>query len=85
MRERPDGVVEPVVTPETRAAAMQGLIRERPSASWPVLADAAVPVLLLLATEPEETSDAERRGRRRLPGGDPARRDPLPATAGGTT
>ena len=55
MRERPNGVVEPVVTPETRAAAMQGLIRTRPSASWPVLADAAVPVLLLLATEPEET------------------------------
>ncbi len=54
-RERPDGSVEPVVSAEARAAAMQGLIRTRPSASWPVLADAGVPVLLLLATEPQET------------------------------
>jgi pimeloyl-ACP methyl ester carboxylesterase len=55
LRERPDGSVEPVVTAETRAAAMQGLIRTRPSESWPVLADAGVPVLLLLAAEPPET------------------------------
>ncbi len=55
VRERPDGGVEPIVTPEVRAAAMQGAVAERPSESWPVLADAAVPVLLLLATEPVET------------------------------
>jgi pimeloyl-ACP methyl ester carboxylesterase len=57
LRERPDGSVEPVVTAETRAAAMQGLIRTRPSESWPVLADAGVPVLLLLAGEPPETRE----------------------------
>jgi pimeloyl-ACP methyl ester carboxylesterase len=49
-----DGSIEGVPTAETRAAAMQGAVAERPSASWPVLADAGVPVLLLLATEPEE-------------------------------
>jgi pimeloyl-ACP methyl ester carboxylesterase len=54
IRERSDGSVEPIVTPETRAAAMQGAVAERPTESWPVLADAAVPVLLLLATEPED-------------------------------
>jgi len=46
---------EPIVTPEVRGAAMQGAVDERPSRSWPVLADAAVPVLLLLATEPADT------------------------------
>ena len=45
---------EPIVSPEARGAAMQGAVDERPSRSWPVLADAAVPVLLLLATEPAE-------------------------------
>jgi pimeloyl-ACP methyl ester carboxylesterase len=54
VRELPDSSVEPVVSPETRAAAMHGAVAERPSESWPVLADAAVPVLLLLATEPED-------------------------------
>lgn len=53
IRETADGP-EPIVTPETRGAAMQGAVDERPSRSWPVLADAAVPVLLLLASEPEE-------------------------------
>ena len=55
VRVRPDGSVEPIVSPETRAAALQGAVAERPSRSWPVVADAAIPVLLLLATEPEET------------------------------
>jgi pimeloyl-ACP methyl ester carboxylesterase len=57
LRELADGSVEPVVTAETRAAAMQGLIRTRPSESWPVLADAGVPVLLLLASEPPGTRE----------------------------
>jgi pimeloyl-ACP methyl ester carboxylesterase len=58
VREGPDGSVEPIVTPETRAAAMQGAVAERPSESWSVLADAGVPVLLLLATEPEDARAA---------------------------
>ena len=56
IRETPSGP-EPIVTPETRGAAMQGAVDERPSRSWPVLADAAVPVLLLLATEPAEARE----------------------------
>jgi pimeloyl-ACP methyl ester carboxylesterase len=55
IRARPDGGVEPIATARTRAAAMNALVRTRPSESWPVLADAAVPVLLLLATEPDGT------------------------------
>jgi pimeloyl-ACP methyl ester carboxylesterase len=55
IRETGSGAPEPIVTAETRGAAMHGAVAERPSRSWPVLADAAVPVLLLLATEPEET------------------------------
>jgi pimeloyl-ACP methyl ester carboxylesterase len=54
IRVEADGSVVPIVSPETRAAALQGAVEERPSRSWPVLADAAVPVLLLLATEPAE-------------------------------
>jgi hypothetical protein len=63
VRETPDGV-EPIVTPETRGAAMQGAVDERPSRSWPVLADAAVPVLLLLATEPAEARERNEAGER---------------------
>ena len=70
IRETPDGP-EPIVTPEARGAAMQGAVDERPSRSWPVLADAAVPVLLLLATEPAEARErndaAERSFRAALP------------------
>lgn len=53
--EEPDGSVRPRLAAETRAAAMQALVRTRPSEDWPVLADAGVPVLLLLATEPVDT------------------------------
>jgi pimeloyl-ACP methyl ester carboxylesterase len=63
VRETADGV-EPIVTPETRGAAMQGAVDERPSRSWPVLADAAVPVLLLLATEPAEARERNEAGER---------------------
>jgi pimeloyl-ACP methyl ester carboxylesterase len=54
LRVLADGSIVGIPTPETGAAAMQGAVAERPSTSWPVLADAGVPVLLLLATEPEE-------------------------------
>lgn len=59
IRETPSGPA-PIVTPEARGAAMQGAVDERPSRSWPVLADAAVPVLLLLATEPAEARERNR-------------------------
>ena len=41
--------------PAVRAAARHGLVRERSSQRWAALQAAAVPVLLLLATEPPET------------------------------
>jgi pimeloyl-ACP methyl ester carboxylesterase len=52
VREQPDGTLQPVATPRIRAAARHGLVRERSSQRWAALAAAAVPVLLLLATEP---------------------------------
>jgi pimeloyl-ACP methyl ester carboxylesterase len=54
VREQPDGSLQPVVTPRIRAAVRHALVQERPSRRWAALADAAVPVLLLLATEPAE-------------------------------
>jgi pimeloyl-ACP methyl ester carboxylesterase len=66
-----DGSIEGIPTPETGAAAMQGAVAERPSASWPGLADASVPVHLLLATEPEEarvrSEEAAERFRSEIP------------------
>ena len=53
LREQPDGRVEPVVTPLTRAAAQAGMLAERSLPRWATLAAAGLPVLLLLATEPE--------------------------------
>lgn len=55
MRDQPDGSVELVVTARTRAAARHGMLRARPVDSWPAIAAADLPVLLLLATEPTET------------------------------
>ena len=55
VREQPDGSLEPVVTPRIRAAVRHAMVRERSSLRWPLLADARLPVLLLLATEPAET------------------------------
>jgi pimeloyl-ACP methyl ester carboxylesterase len=43
-----------IVTPEVRGAAMAGLMGTRVSSTWPAVAAAGVPILLLLATEPEE-------------------------------
>jgi pimeloyl-ACP methyl ester carboxylesterase len=43
-----------IVTPEVRGAALAGLMGTRASSTWPAVAAAGVPILLLLATEPEE-------------------------------
>ena len=43
------------VEPAVRAAAMHAAIASRVSERWPALAAAGLPVLLLLATEPEES------------------------------
>jgi pimeloyl-ACP methyl ester carboxylesterase len=65
VRRRDDGSLVPVVSAATVAGARHGLVRERCSERWPVLAAAATPVLLLLADQPPELAaanlaDAER-------------------------
>jgi haloalkane dehalogenase len=65
VRRRPDGCLVPVVSAETVAGARHGMVRERSSRRWPVLAAAGTPVLLLLADQPPalaagNTADAER-------------------------
>ena len=57
VRTREDGALVPVVSARTVAGARHGMVRERSSARWPVLAEAGVPVLLLLADEPAEVRD----------------------------
>lgn len=54
------GQLVSIVTPEARASAMYGLMGTRVTESWPAIAAAGVPILLLLATEPEETAEQNR-------------------------
>jgi pimeloyl-ACP methyl ester carboxylesterase len=66
VREQPDGSLDAVVTGRVRAAARHGMVRERPSQRWSALADAGLPVLLLLATEPTETRALNEAGLARM-------------------
>jgi pimeloyl-ACP methyl ester carboxylesterase len=74
MRETATGALEPVVSPLTRAAAQDGMLRERSLGRWSALAEADLPVLLLLATEPAPVrlanDEGERAVRARYPGAD---------------
>ena len=74
MRETATGALEPVVSPLSRAAAQDGMLRERSLGRWSALAAAEVPALLLLATEPEPVrlanDEGERAVRARHPGAD---------------
>ena len=56
-----DGQLVSIVAPETRASAMYGLMGTRVTESWPAIAAAGLPILLLLATEPQETGEQNRR------------------------
>jgi pimeloyl-ACP methyl ester carboxylesterase len=49
------GQLVSIVTPDTRASAVYGLMGTRVTESWPAIAEAGIPILLLLATEPQET------------------------------
>jgi pimeloyl-ACP methyl ester carboxylesterase len=49
-----DGELVSIVTPEVRGAVMQGIMEARVTASWPGIAAAGIPILLLVATEPPE-------------------------------
>jgi pimeloyl-ACP methyl ester carboxylesterase len=53
LRQTSTGALEPVATALTRAAAQHAMLQEQSMQHWPTLAAADVPVLLLLATEPE--------------------------------
>jgi pimeloyl-ACP methyl ester carboxylesterase len=74
MRETATGALEPVVSALTRAAAQDGMLRERSLGRWAALAAADVPALLLLATEPgpvrAANDEGERAVRARHPGAD---------------
>jgi pimeloyl-ACP methyl ester carboxylesterase len=49
-----NGELVSIITPEVRGAVMHGIMQSRVSASWPAIAAARIPILLLVATEPEE-------------------------------
>ena len=63
LREQ-DGQLVSIVTPETRASAMYGLMGTRVTETWPAIAEARISILLLLATEPGETWEQNRRAAR---------------------
>jgi pimeloyl-ACP methyl ester carboxylesterase len=50
-----DGDLVNITNPEVRGAALYGVTQVRVKDSWPAIAEAGIPILLLLATEPEET------------------------------
>ena len=54
LREQ-DGELVGIVTPEVRGAVLHGITKMRVTENWPPIAEAGIPILLLLATEPEET------------------------------
>jgi pimeloyl-ACP methyl ester carboxylesterase len=64
MRETASGALAPVAEPSTRAAAQHGMVSERSLDRWSALADADVPALLLLATEPEAVRLRNEKGER---------------------
>jgi hypothetical protein len=66
VRTRADGALVPVVSARTVAGARHGMVRERSSGRWPVLAEAGVPVLLLLADEPPEVRARTAAGAERM-------------------
>lgn len=56
-----DGELVGIVTPEVRGAVLHGITKMRVTELWPAIAEAGIPVLLLLATEPEETREQNER------------------------
>lgn len=49
-----DGELVGIVTPEVRGAVLHGITKMRVKENWPAIAEAGIPILLLLATEPEQ-------------------------------
>lgn len=62
VREDPTGrELVSIVTPEVRGAVMYGVTQVRVTDSFEAIAAAAIPILLLLATEPKETKGLNER------------------------
>lgn len=70
----PDGRITRIASDVALAAARRGLMRARASEAWPAVAAAAIPTLVLLATEPPEqrqqNADAAARLRAAVPHAD---------------
>lgn len=49
-----DGELVGIVTPEIRGAVLHGITKMRVKEHWPAIAAGGIPILLLLATEPEQ-------------------------------
>jgi pimeloyl-ACP methyl ester carboxylesterase len=60
------GRVVPRLRPSTYGGAVHGLVTTPVSSTWPALAAAGVPVLLLTADEPAAVREAQERGRARF-------------------
>ncbi len=60
------GRVVPRLRPSTYGGAVQGLVDEPVSSTWPALAASGRPVLLLTADEPESVRELQARGRARF-------------------
>jgi pimeloyl-ACP methyl ester carboxylesterase len=56
-----DGELVGIVTPEVRGAVLHGITKMRVKSYWPVIAEAGIPILLLLATEPEQIFEINER------------------------
>jgi pimeloyl-ACP methyl ester carboxylesterase len=54
----PDGRISRIASSIALAASRQGLMRGRASDAWPAVADATIPTLVLLATEPAEQRES---------------------------
>jgi pimeloyl-ACP methyl ester carboxylesterase len=57
-----DGELVSILTPEVRGAVIQGIMDVRVSSTWPTIAAAGIPILLLVATEPEELCERSEQG-----------------------
>jgi len=59
--DEPDGRVRVRAGAVAMGAAMYEAFRAKPSASWPAIAEAGIPTLLILATEPAEARETNER------------------------
>jgi pimeloyl-ACP methyl ester carboxylesterase len=56
-----DGELVGITPPDVRGAVLYGITKMRVTEFWPAVAEAGIPILLLLATEPEDTREQNER------------------------